>query len=179
MSTPRWYFNLFFVMLVCGLWHGANWTFIVWGGLHGFYLVFSAFTQKIRRNIRRTIGLEDRTRVLQFFEILVTFLLVTFAWIFFRANHISDALLIISKFFTDWGSLRNIPFFGSLRYEFMIGMASIAVLLLVHLMERRGSIVQIIGEKPFWLRWSVYYSTLLFILLFGNIGQKQFIYFQF
>ena len=70
-------------------------------------------------------------------------------------------------------------FLGPLKFESMIAAFSVALLLFVHSMERRGRIVERISEKPVWLRWPVYYGIVLSILLFGNFGSKQFIYFQF
>lgn len=185
VSIPRWYFNLFIVLLICGLWHGANWTFIVWGGLHGIYLVFSAASQNIREKIHKAIGLDKVPRLHTYLKVTVTFLLVCFAWIFFRANSLTDALYIILHLFAGWKDIFRFDIFNSIpswepfRLELMIAVASIGVLILVHLLQRRGSVVQILSQKPTWVRWSVYYSIILSILLFGNFGSKQFIYFQF
>jgi D-alanyl-lipoteichoic acid acyltransferase DltB (MBOAT superfamily) len=185
VTIPRWYFNLFTVLLICGLWHGANWTFIVWGGLHGIYLVFSVLTHKIRERVHKAIGLDRVQRLHHYLKVMVTFFLVCFAWIFFWANSISDAIYIISHLFTGWEGIfnldvfRSIPVWKSLKFEFMIGVTSIGVLTLVHLLERRSSVIQILSQKPIWIRWAVYYFLLLAILLFGNFGAKQFIYFQF
>ena len=185
VSLPKWYFNLFIVLLICGLWHGANWTFIVWGGLHGIYLVFSVLTQNIRKEIHQAIGLDKLPRLHRFLKVITTFSFVCFAWIFFRANTISDALYIVSNVLTGWPDLfrlelwRSIPMWGPLKFEFIIGTASIGVLIWKHLMERRGNIVEMFSEKPIWIRWPIYYSVILSILLFGHFGKKQFIYFQF
>jgi alginate O-acetyltransferase complex protein AlgI len=185
VSIPRWYFNLFIVLLICGLWHGANWTFIVWGGLHGIYLVFSTASQNIREKIHKAIGLDRVPRLHAYLKVTVTFLLVCFAWIFFRANSLTDALYIVLHLFAGWKDIfrfnifNSIPSWEPFRLELVIAVASIGVLILVHLLQRRGSVVQILSQKPTWVRWSVYYSIILSILLFGNFGSKQFIYFQF
>lgn len=184
VSIPRWYFNLFIVMLICGVWHGANWTFLMWGGLHGLYLVSSVFTQKVRRKLHEAIGLDRVPRLHHFLKVVVTFSLVCFAWIFFRANRISDAFYIISHLPTGLESLLRVrgwketPFLA-FKFELMIAIFSVALLILVHWIERRGPIVEKLSERPVWLRWSIYYGTVLSILLFGNLGFKQFIYFQF
>jgi D-alanyl-lipoteichoic acid acyltransferase DltB (MBOAT superfamily) len=185
VAIPRWYANLFIVMLICGFWHGANWTFVVWGGLHGIYLVFSAFTQNIREKVHKVIGFDRIPRLHHYLKVLVTFCLVCFAWIFFRANSISDALYIISHLFTGWEGIfnfdvfKNIPLWKPLKFELMVGVPSIGVLTVVHLLQSRGSVIQKLSQKPIWIRWSVYYFIILSILLFGNFGSKQFIYFQF
>ena len=185
VSIPRWYFNLFIVMLICGFWHGANWTFLVWGGLHGSYLVLSVFTQKTRRRFCQAIGLDRVPRLHHSLRVLMTFSLVCFAWIFFRANRIPDAFYIISNLPAGWESALHLqgwlesPFLGPLKFELLIVIFSMALLILVHFIERHGSIVDKLSERPVWLRWSIYYGTVLSILLFGNFGFKQFIYFQF
>jgi len=185
VSIPRWYFNLFIVLLICGLWHGANWTFIVWGGLHGIYLVCSAFTRNIREKVHKAMGLDRFPRFHNYFKVIVTFLLVCFAWIFFRADSISDAIVIVPRLFTGWESVfrfdvfEGIPVWRTLKFELMTGVVSIGILILVQLFETRRSIVQVLSQRPIWIRWPVYYSLLLAILLFGNFGGKQFIYFQF
>jgi len=185
VSILRWYMNLFVVMLICGFWHGANWTFLVWGGLHGFYLIFSILTGSVRDRLVRIIALDRVPKLHSSLKILITFSLVCFAWIFFRADTISDALNIISSLFTGWGraftteTLEKIPFWGPLRFELIVSLISIGILLSVHLMEQQGNVIDRFSEKPVWIRWSVYYFFLVAILLFGNFGSKQFIYFQF
>jgi D-alanyl-lipoteichoic acid acyltransferase DltB (MBOAT superfamily) len=108
LSLSQRYFNLFIVFLICGLWHGANWTFIVWGGLHGLYLIFSLMTQGIRNGICRMLKLDYAPHIHKALKILVTFSLVSFAWISFRANSMTDALYIISHLTAQWGSVTAI-----------------------------------------------------------------------
>ncbi len=185
VAVPRWYFNLFIVMLICGLWHGASWTFMVWGGLHGLYLVSSVLTQKIRNQVCQILWLKNLPKLHHGLKIILTFSFVCFAWIFFRANTISDAFYIISKIFTGWesllthGGLNSLPFGGPLKFELLVSLIAIGLLLVVHLKERQGSIIDWFSEKSVWVRWSVYYSMVLAILLLGDFGSKEFIYFQF
>jgi D-alanyl-lipoteichoic acid acyltransferase DltB (MBOAT superfamily) len=105
VSVPRWYFNLLFVFLVSSLWHGANWTFIIWGSLDGFYLVFAIITYRFREKITRLVGLNKVPKFNRTIQILTTFALTCFAWIFFRANHIADAFKIIKKISTFKGPI--------------------------------------------------------------------------
>ncbi len=131
------------------------------------------------------IGLDRVPKLHSYLKILTTFSLVCFAWIFFRADTISDAFNIIANLFTGWGRaftvriLENIPFWGPLRFELVVSLISIGILLCVQLMEERWNIIDRFSEKPAWIRWPAYYFLLLAILLFGNFGAKQFIYFQF
>jgi alginate O-acetyltransferase complex protein AlgI len=184
VSIPRWYSNLFIVLLICGLWHGANWTFIVWGGLHGIYLVFSVFSRNMREKIRQLMGLDRVPRLRDYLKGMVTFFLVCFAWIFFRANNLSDAIYIISHLFTGWEdlgiqALKATPFFGPLKFNLVVGVVSVGMLLLIHLLQGDNHFDQWLSKKRVGLRWAVYYSMVLAILLFGHFGSKEFIYFQF
>jgi alginate O-acetyltransferase complex protein AlgI len=184
VSIPRWYFNLFIVLLICGLWHGANWTFIFWGGLHGIYLVGSAFTRNIREKIHEAVGLDRVPRLHHYFKVMVTFLSVCFAWIFFRANSISDAFYIISHLFTGWEglgirALKATPFLGPLKFQLVAGVVSVGMLLAVHLLQGDNHFDQWLSKKRVSLRWAAYYSMVLIILLLGHFGTREFIYFQF
>ncbi len=182
VSVPRWYLNLFIVFLICGLWHGANWTFVVWGGIHGLYLVVGALTQRIRGKLRLFLGVN---RIPKFHDLMqrgVTFLLASFAWIFFRANSLSDALYIVSHLGTGWA---NMPILGSGPFNKLLisdlnaGIISIALLLIVQLLQGERRFDHWLSEThPVW-RWSMYYSVVLAILLFGNFGSQKFLYFQF
>jgi len=184
VSIPRWYFNLFIVLLICGLWHGANWTFVVWGGLHGLYLVISVFTRNIREKIDKAMGLDRIPRLYSYFKVTVTFSLVCFAWIFFRANNIPDAIYIISHLFTGWEeitvrALKAALFSGPLKFHLVAGVVSVGILLLIHLLQGDNHFDQWLSKKRIILRWTAYYSMVLAILLFGDFGIKEFIYFQF
>ena len=182
ISVSRWYLNLFVVLLVCGFWHGANWTFIIWGGIHGFFLVFSAFTQEIRNRIHQRLGLSRIPTIQHTLKVLVTFFCVSFAWIFFRANNISDGLYIISHLWTGWGDLYAgalVPFGGALKFNLIIGVASTGILLIIHFLQGEDNFCHWLSQKRMAWRWSVYYSMILAILLFGPFKLKEFIYFQF
>jgi len=185
VSVPRWYLNLLLVFLLCGFWHGANWTFVIWGGLHGFYLVFSNLTQRAREKVALKIGLDKTPDLVRFLKVLTTFLLVCFAWIFFRSNSVSDAFYIVSHLLTGWGSvldaesLRDAVSFGPSRFQWIVGTASIGLVVIVHLLQRQGSVIDQMSKKPVWLRWSVYYAMVSIFLFCGSFQSKEFIYFQF
>ena len=96
-SSHKRYRNLLTVFLVSGLWHGANWTFLIWGGLHGFYQVFGVSTAKFRNNMIGKLHLPKR--LLDIYNILITFCLVSFAWIFFRATSFKESMIVVKKLF--------------------------------------------------------------------------------
>ena len=194
VSIPRWYFNLFFVFLVSGFWHGANWTFIAWGALHGFYLVFAVITGKTRKKFNEWIGLTRIPWLYTLTQVFITYWLVTFAWIFFRANSIKDALYIGGKMPAAVGSLVSIVTkgHGSAAYirnalgdipmyesDLILSFVLIFFLEAVHLVQRRYSISEFITQRPLVVRWSIYYLMLVLIIFFGVYENRQFIYFQF
>jgi D-alanyl-lipoteichoic acid acyltransferase DltB (MBOAT superfamily) len=92
----RWYANLLIVFLVSGLWHGANWTFVLWGALHGLYVVVEVWSKKARDKVAQTFHLEE-SAVRTIVGTVATFSLVSFGWIFFQAKSVSYALLLVRK----------------------------------------------------------------------------------
>ena len=101
-GTVRTYLNLMIVFMVSGLWHGANWTFVIWGALHGLYQCIGRFTFKKRQTILNNIGLSPDGRLVSWVRRVNTTLLVTLAWVFFRANSVTDASTLLRALFTDW-----------------------------------------------------------------------------
>ncbi len=173
VSVPRAYLNLFIVFLVSGLWHGANWTFIIWGGLHGLYAVASKFTKDVRDKIAQWLRVPGLVR--HGWAILFTFALASFSWIFFRANDLQSAMLIVTRIFSgDFG-----PLFIPAADQFVYGLAAIFMLLAVDIFHENRSIAAWLDSKPLPLRWAAYASVVVVILLMGIFNGSQFIYFQF
>ena len=173
VSKNRWFFNLFFVFLISGIWHGANWTFFIWGALNGFYLVFAIVTQQQRDSFNSFIFPSRNNYLLNFIKIITTFLLSAFAWIFFRANNVSDAFLIVKKIFSD----RHFNLF--LNWE--VFFAAILGLTLLFLKELREE--YFLNKFSFFkntsIRLTIYAFLIILIILFGVFDSGQFIYFQF
>ena len=186
VSKPRRLSNLFLVFLVSGLWHGANWTYIIWGALHGFYMVFADLTTKIRSTINKAIGLSRIKWLDQCIQKLITFLLVTIAWIFFRANTVHDAVYMIGRLpsvFGEWAQAAqskiaavNIPLSG---YKLWMCVIVIGALELVHIIQKRRGINTLLQNQPRYIRWCVYYVFVVAIIFLGVFHNRQFIYFQF
>lgn len=172
----RWYYNLFIVFVISGLWHGANWTFLVWGALHGAYMIVGVASTDWRDRFCSSVGIRGRIR--EWIAVAVTFHLVLASWIFFRANTIQDVALLVRRMFTVGGTKLTLAVFG--RYELLLAFSAILILEVVHLMERREPITRLLDRQPTPVRWALYYAFTMAILLFGVINQKQaFIYFQF
>jgi alginate O-acetyltransferase complex protein AlgI len=187
----RWQLNLFITFLVSGLWHGASWTFVIWGGLHGFYLVASLWTQNIRAQFAQKFHPERFPTAIAMLQTIGTFSLVTFAWIFFRAASVQDAFYIAAHLFSGWNAtfvnwndydfvVSTISRLGySDKFDWIILFAAVIVLEGVQFLQRRGSVRSMISTRPAWQRWALYYAILLVTLSFGIFDRSQFIYFQF
>jgi D-alanyl-lipoteichoic acid acyltransferase DltB (MBOAT superfamily) len=183
----RWYYNLFIVFLVSGLWHGASWTFVIWGALHGVYQVFGILTKTQRNALVQKVGLINHPQLYKWVQVLTVFFLVCFSWIFFRANTIADAFYIVGKSFGAFNNLSQVfvmdvshaLFMNQGIKVFAVSVISIAIMEVVHLIQRNGSVSGLMMQRPVWVRWSVYYMAIIAVLLFGQFGNQEFIYFQF
>jgi D-alanyl-lipoteichoic acid acyltransferase DltB (MBOAT superfamily) len=184
VTLPRHCFNLLIVFLLCGLWHGANWTFIIWGLLHGTYLVIGLLTRNARARFTGRIGLDNAPFLKKLIQVAITFGLTCFGWIFFRANSLTDAWFIVTHLFSGWQLLTTQ---SAAQLVFIVGKPSLFILCIlllivlesVHLLERRVDWRTVLKLKPVWFRWAVYYSLVLSIMFLGNLNAEPFIYFQF
>ena len=185
VSIPRWYFNLFFVFLVSGLWHGANWTYIVWGALNGFYLVFAIISQKFRNRVAEASGITKFPKLYNWIQFLTTFALICISWVFFRARTIADAIYILKSMFADtWTDVVNLIHTHHAHSlapgtKMIPAVLVIIILEMVHLFQKRRSMLQFVNSKPKYVRWGIYYAFVLLLLIFGTASHSQFIYFQF
>ena len=184
----RKYFNLMTVFLVSGLWHGAYWHYVAWGGLNGLFQVIGEVTKPARDRLVKVLGLHRESLGHQVLQMLITFVLVDFAWIFFRAAGFIKGLHMVESMVTvhnPW-----ILFDGSLfkcgldQKNFHLMVICIAGLLAADLCKYRGvSIRQVISRQDAWVRWLVFSVSVCFILLVGIWGpgynEANFIYFQF
>lgn len=179
----RWYYNIFIVFLISGLWHGANWTFLLWGALNGLYLLISIWTRNIRGDFIKKIHLDKFPGVLKVLRVGITFSLVCFGWIFFRANSIPDAFYIVTHLFQNLGNAEMIGSvvsgFGYGTNSLLVGVISIGVMEVMHLIQRKASVRQMLTDKPAFLRYIIYAGLIGIVIVLGNFSGVQFIYFQF
>jgi len=183
VSTWRWQCNLLLTFLVSGFWHGANWTFVCWGLLHGLYLVGAIWTEDARARIARVIGLDRLAPLHHALRVTTTFALVCVAWVFFRAVNVTDAFYVITHMPIGLSlsseSLAGILDLGLDGYEVTVALAGIAVLEIVQWLQRNGRLTPALSEQPTLVRWAAYYALVTAILFFGSFTQAEFIYFQF
>ncbi len=180
------YRNIMVVFLVSGLWHGANLTFLIWGGLHGFYQVLAMISKKYTNIIIDKLQIIRQGFSLKIFNILTTFILVNLAWIFFRANNFNDALFIYKNLFvTNFEVLftENLYKMGLDIFEFRISLLLIVLLIGVNFIQTKISIRQFIMNLWLPIQWAICILSILSILVYGiygnNYDASQFIYFQF
>ena len=161
--------NLFIVFVVSGLWHGANWTFVVWGAFHGMgiilYLIYS------QSGAQKYFPVFSRPWV----GTALTFSMVTVGWVFFRANSVSEALYVLTHLF-DFSTIGTEPVWG--KSTLMISLAGLIVLFIGdYLIEKK--LEPKFFELAVPVRWGVYWATALCIMNLGTVENVAFIYFQF
>ncbi len=190
VSKWRREYNLFIVFLVSGIWHGASWNFVIWGGIHGFYLVFANQTAVFRNKIVEVIGLTKLPNFYKIIQIITIFCLTSFAWIFFRARDFKSAWYIATNLFADLGNQlqlignkefieKNI-FLGQGVTNFAMVLFALIVLEIMHILQRGQSLREVLNQKPLLVRWVLYYGIVMAILFLGMYDAPvQFIYFQF
>ncbi|MBR6198558.1 MAG: MBOAT family protein [Bacteroidaceae bacterium] len=170
-STVRQYMNIMVTFLVSGLWHGANWTFVVWGALHGVFQI-----------AEKALGLDPKGRYaesmllnrLKPLRILVTFLLVNLAWIFFRMPTIGDAVGVIERICLD----RSLDFFYDTKTMITTNV-SVLIVVIGKDMLSEYSQVTMMNNHYRYVRWFTYLLLFFSLLLFGVLDSGQFIYVSF
>lgn len=184
----RKYINIMIVFLVSGLWHGANWSYVVWGGLNGIYQVVGAIFTPVRNRIKKKLHLKKSPLPLMIIYMIVTFILVDFTWIFFRADNVQHAFAVIDSIFNmnnqvllENGTLYDL---GLSRPNFIVLGVSLVILLAADICKYRGIKVRsVILNLNIVIRWAVIIAGILGILVFGIWGSgysaTNFIYFQF
>lgn len=181
--------NLMIVFLVSGLWHGARWNFVAWGGIHGLYQVIGDLTRHTKEKIIKRLQIKTECMSWKLLQTVITFSLVVFAWVFFRADSITDALYFIKRMLirqTPWALFDGTIYtLGLDATEINILIFSIIVLLLVDLIKYRKKINldEFLFEQNIWFEWLVLIVLIGMIFVFGEYGPafdvQQFIYFQF
>jgi hypothetical protein len=182
--VARWrrYVNLMVVFLVSGLWHGANWTFVVWGALHGVYAVCEVWGKRARDKVAQMLHLEH-SPVRTILSTLVTLNLTCFAWIFFQARSIPHALLLIrnlarlratTDILAPWTGATGDP-----RLQMALALGLVALVAVVHVFRDRKLQLPALVQRQVWVRWAVYLLLALAVMNLGVVVETPFIYFQF
>lgn len=189
VSKTWLYICLLLTFLVSGLWHGAGWTFVAWGGLHGLYLVIGALTKQLRQRLSNLTRLARLPRLHASLQMLITFILACVSWIFFRSENFHEAANFFSGIFKGWSELParlashdfvyNHILMGYRPSEFYLAIGAILFLLIVEWrLEKRQTLEQW-KTAPIYARSFARAFLLLAIIIFGVFHSRGFIYFQF
>lgn len=176
-SKLRHYFNLLATFLVSGLWHGANITFVIWGGIHGLLQILEDIFH-IKKNTK-TYSFS------WFIRVILVFMLMSITWVFFRASNLHDALYIFRHMFDGITNLRSYIVSGlysfGVKAPYLLTMLAIYLipLFIIDYINVKYDALTILNNKPIAIRYLAYFVLLLMILLLHYVGEVNFIYFQF
>jgi D-alanyl-lipoteichoic acid acyltransferase DltB (MBOAT superfamily) len=183
VAAWRWQTNLMITFLVSGLWHGANWTYVIWGALNGLYLVAALWTSRLRRTVWTAIGGSAHSPIGGALSCGATFAMTCFAWIFFRAESLHDALYIVGHLTAGLSHYVHISWvvgeLGVSRRDLALVLVATLAMNLIDYAAEHCDLIDWVRGRPAWQRWAIYYSVGLATVFLGRFGGQQFIYFQF
>ena len=167
-SKARWALNTLIVFAISGLWHGAAYTFIIWGAMHGVCMVIErlVYGEKIKQ-------LSDKFSMSNIIRIIITFTIVNFAWIFFRINNLGDVMQIFKKIFTEPGK----PFLDT--NTLLMGFVAMAIIFIYDLVKEKHLNMHLLSSRFMVVRYLTAIMLIVYILAFGVLNGGSFIYFQF
>ncbi|MGM9617036.1 MBOAT family O-acyltransferase [Butyricicoccus sp.] len=178
----RTYLNILIVFTVSGLWHGAAMQFLVWGLLNGLYQVIGMLFAPAGKRIRKVLHIPDTSRVLYVCKMAMTFLLATAAWVFFRAESVTQAVSMLICIVTTPGGLFPLTVLGLSKQQLIVTAIALLALFLWDLLGKRWALAQRLA-KTVWLRYLVWTILILAVLCFGAYGTgydaQEFVYFRF
>ena len=184
----RKYLNTMIVFLCSGLWHGAAWHYVAWGGLNGIFSVAEDLLSPLGKMIKQKLRINTELFMFKLFQRVITFILIDFTWLFFRAGHLRTAIDILKAIINDFRPawLINFDFvnvFGS-SYTMMTVLVPLLIIVIIDIFQYAGKdIKSVIFKQQIIFRWVNYAAIILAILYWGFYGtgyeQTQFIYFQF
>lgn len=164
VSPFRQNFNLFITFVISGFWHGAAWTFVIWGAIHGLYQIFEKKVGKIGKDFQP-----------HFFHILLIYSFTCLAWIFFRANSLDQAMSILIQIFTHMGTHLHIGDLGI----FLYGIMALTLLIAHDLAQEYFPAFNLLHHHQFAIRIASILFLMIYIIGLGVFDGSQFIYFQF
>lgn len=179
-------FAITVTFLLCGIWHGVGYTFLAWGALYAIYLVVGRLTEKPKRRFYKKTGLSMHSRFFKGFQLLVTFSLVTFAWMVFRADSFTDFLQLLTNCFHGWKnidliveSLLTIFTPGFSQWELYLALLFTPIMFIVEYIHSNTRLWGLFIHSHIAVRWTSYYLIIMIILCFGKFNLADFVYFKF
>lgn len=188
-SRIKKYRNLMITFLVSGLWHGANWTFVIWGGLHGIYQIIGDVLRPVKEKLNQKLAVKTESFSYKFGQIAITYILVSFTWLFFRAESVTAAFDMIRSMFVKFNPWvlfdQSLYTLGLNVTEVHILLVALVILILVDGVRffKAQTIEKFLNEQCLYFRWGIIFFLIFYIFIFGSYGigysAQQFIYFQF
>ena len=188
-SRIKKYRNLMITFLVSGLWHGANWTFVIWGGLHGIYQIIGDVLRPVKEKLNQKLAVKTESFSYKFGQIAITYILVSFTWLFFRAESVTAAFDMIRSMFVKFNPWvlfdQSLYTLGLNVTEVHILLVAVVILILVDGVRffKAQTIEKFLNEQCLYFRWGIIFFLIFYIFIFGSYGigysAQQFIYFQF
>lgn len=178
VNKNRHILNLLITFTVSGLWHGANWTYVCWGFLNGAYLVTGWLTKSWRDRCFDAVGWHENTTVRKSIMLMSTLALTCVAWIVFRSKNMDDAVYVFTHLASGW-NFREIGTEQFLMRQMPVALIAIAVMETGQLLQGRVAVHSLLRDSPLIVRWGLYASFVMGVLMFGIYQKAQFIYFQF
>lgn len=187
-SKIKKYRNILITFFISGLWHGANWTFIIWGMIHGLSIILDDIFKPVFQKIYSIFNINTQCFSFRLFQIIIAFLIINYSQLFFRAPDIETAVIMTKQMFSVWNPWiffdNSLYDMGLSRKDFYVLCFSIIILWAVSFMQEKGiKIREELAKQNLVFRWILYWIAIFGILTFGVYGTaynaNQFIYFQF
>ncbi len=186
-SKARRYFNISVVFLVSGIWHGAAWTYILWGVMHGVFQIVGDLTKKPRSAFWARVGVNEKAEWFMWVRRILTFVLVMISWVAFRANSLDDMLTLYRTMFTGWGGLDLMASFKALDMDLMSALTAVFSIFIINMMDKQINLakekneptLKVSGDRAcayIYLCWTV---AAAWLILLASNAASSFIYFQF
>lgn len=167
--------NTFIIFIVSGFWHGANWTFIVWGALNAIYFVPLLLSAKNRSNLDTVASNSSLPTLKEFLQMATTFILICSTWVFFRAATVGDAI----GYFKGIAVNKLLPAPGYFNIDLVTLVGLLLAFIAAEWTTRMKSVAVMDSVKNRYVRYAIYYILVLAVFLFGSFREAEFIYFQF
>ena len=181
-SKIRHLTNILIVFAISGLWHGASFTFLIWGIINGIYLIIGQVLSPVYSKIKEKVKINESSRLFLLIKGVFTFMLISFSWIFFRSEDIEQAFMVIKTGFTSSQPLLNYQQIGINTNNLIVLGISLLLLSYVDVFTRRMDLISEINKK-LWLTYAICLILIISVLLFGVYGPGydpiDFVYFKF
>jgi len=178
MRTSGTALALLVAFLVSGVWHGASWNFILWGVLHGTYLAGSTYYRPYQKKLYKWLGVETKSPWLKIWQVFITFNLVSFAWILFRANTIADAWYVVAHILSAGGTIKAYLLSNG-NSDLLFCFSGLMISFFVYIMGQYVMDKEAFFRKPLMFRWVAYYVLVMSIVMLNIDSDRPFIYFRF